>query len=136
MRTKTKYIVKYVYYPVFQDGERMSHIEGEADSLEKAKAIATETLPWALTDDSQKIEYFDSRLITHYEIEELKVEDNRYCENCLYWAKVGLSQKGECKRHSPQVIGIPLDHYGSIKVKSYFPETFQSEWCGEWKEKE
>ena len=135
MRCKTKYIVKYVCYPIFQYGERFSRIEGEADTLEKAKGIVTEILPWTLADDSQRVESFDSQLITHYEIEKLKVEDNRYCKDCSYWTRIGMSQTGTCHRHPPQVVGVPLNRFGDIKVKSYLPEVSQSEWCGEWEEK-
>ena len=68
MRCKTKYIVKYVCYPIFQNGERLDRIAGEADTLEKAKAITIEgeNLPWTLADDSQRVESFDSQLIAHY----------------------------------------------------------------------
>jgi hypothetical protein len=132
MRFKTKYVVKLVHYPIFQGGERFSQIEGEADTFEKARGLVTEILPWTLADDSQKVEYFNSQLIRHYEIEKLKVEDNRYCENCSHWVRTGMSQSGECRRHSPQIVGVPLDRFGNIDVKSYFPEISQSEWCGEW----
>ena len=135
MRTKTTYVVKHVCYPIFQSGERLSRIEGQADTLEKAKRTVTEVLPWALADDAQKVEYFDSQLVTHYEIEKLKVEDNRYCENCFHWVRIGMGQSGKCQRYPPQVVGVPQDRFGDIKVKSYFPEVFQSEWCGEWKNK-
>ena len=132
MRCKTKYIVKYVCYPIFQYGERFSRIEGEADTLKKARGIVTEILPWALADDFQKVEDFDSQLVPHYEIEKLQVEDNRYCENCSHWVRTGMSQSGECRRYSPQIIGVPLDSFGNMNIKSYFPETPSSQWCGEW----
>ena len=127
-------------FPTIGTDENGSEIYGWAVCVcFKDKTEVTFTVRDGAGNILQKEIYLVSRIQDaggwHYEIEKLKVEDNRYCENCFHWVRIGMGQSGKCQRYPPQVVGVPQDRFGDIKVKSYFPEVFQSEWCGEWKNK-
>lgn len=56
------------------------------------------------------------------------------CGNCRFWdGQSRIYANGECLKNPPVIYFD--DSEDGLQHRGYFPETFESEWCGEWKEK-
>lgn len=60
------------------------------------------------------------------------------CENCKFWKewKVEVTElfagRGDCRRYPPSAIDSADEEDG---VEYFQPDTFKTDWCGEWKPK-
>lgn len=52
------------------------------------------------------------------------------CESCVYWDAKSDGKMGLCRRNAPQSIVFQVDD--ETKFETRFPETANSEWCGEY----
>lgn len=53
------------------------------------------------------------------------------CKDCRFWQQD--KKAGDCRRHPPRII-VFSDEEGDYETR--FPETFPTEWCGEFQPKE
>ncbi len=60
------------------------------------------------------------------------------CAGCIYFEQ-GVQGAGECRRNAPSPNSsfyVPrTEGIGSIKTDSHWPKVFDSNWCGEFKDK-
>ena len=50
------------------------------------------------------------------------------CDICAHWNSES-AETGECRRHAPQNIVFKVNE--EVSVKSQFPSTAKSDWCGD-----
>jgi hypothetical protein len=63
----------------------------------------------------------------------MKIETtSKACNVCAHWNSES-AETGECRRHAPQNIVFKVNE--QVSVKSQFPNTAKSDWCGDFESK-
>jgi len=58
--------------------------------------------------------------------------EDKTCAKCKYWDNAN-SNSGQCRRSAPQAVVFKVD--SEVEYRSVFPETVESDWCGDFTEK-
>ena len=52
------------------------------------------------------------------------------CETCKWWNSTNHDSRCDCRRGSPVFLRLHTESYGEKRPE--WPETWRSDWCGEW----
>lgn len=63
-------------------------------------------------------------------------ERKEICENCRYWDDESMlvRKAGMCRKHPPTIVDgfLIAGDYTSVVKASVYPETYPTDWCGDW----